>query len=249
MIETPQAQETLAELAESTAAALLAFAQAVRPASDRDGDGADLASLGLGRRQQEIAALAGLDTDEGLSTSEVAREIDYDAANTHAALYALAARGIAESFRHAEHTRWRLTPRHRSANPYLAIAQLTTAGEWTTFDDISLVVHGDLRHGREVLRAAVELPAFPAHRVLAPGGQVPAAWRSFCDQDRRPRRVRAATGRRGRPGQRRRARFARPLHRLGSTRRTRERRRSARVSAGTFASRVLPSFRGFTRPR
>lgn len=45
MIDTPQAQETLAELAESTAAALLAFAQAVRPASDRDG--ADLASLGL----------------------------------------------------------------------------------------------------------------------------------------------------------------------------------------------------------
>jgi len=186
MIETPQAQETLAELAESTASALLAFAQAVRPASDRDGDGADLASLGLGRRQQEIAALAGLDTDEGLSTSEVARDIDYDAANTHAALYALAARGVAESFRHAEHTRWRLTPRHRSANPYLAIAQLITAGEWTTFDDISLVVHGDLRHGREVLRAAVELPDFPAHRVLPPGGQVPAAWRSFATKTADP---------------------------------------------------------------
>ena len=31
MIDTPQAQETLAELAESTAAALLAFAQAVAP--------------------------------------------------------------------------------------------------------------------------------------------------------------------------------------------------------------------------
>ena len=82
MIDTPQGQETLAELAESTASALLAFAQAVRPASDRDDDGTELASLGLGRRQQEIAALAGLDTDEGLSTSEVAREIDYDAANT-----------------------------------------------------------------------------------------------------------------------------------------------------------------------
>jgi hypothetical protein len=184
MIDTPQAQETLAELAESTAAALLAFAQAVRPASDRDGD--DLASLGLGRRQLEIAALAGLDTDEGLSTSEVAREIDYDAANTHAALYALAARGVAEGFRHGEHTRWRLTPRYRSANPYLAIAQLITAGEWTTFDDISLVVHGDLRHGREVVRAAVELPDFPAHRVLPPGGQVPAAWRSFASKTADP---------------------------------------------------------------
>ena len=171
MIDTPQAQETLAELAESTAAALLAFAQAVRPASDRDG--ADLASLGLGRRQQEIAALAGLDTDEGLSTSEVAREIDYDAANTHAALYALAARGVAEGFRHAEHTCWRLTPRYRSANPYLAIAQLITAGEWTTFDDISLVVHGDLRHGREVLRAAVESPTSPLTACCRQVGKCP----------------------------------------------------------------------------
>jgi DNA-binding MarR family transcriptional regulator len=179
MIETPQTQEMLAELAESTAAALLAFAQAVRPASDREDDGADLASLGLGRRQREIATLASLDTDEGLSTSEVAREIDYDAANTHAALYALAARGVAESFRHDEHTRWRLTARYRSANPYLPIAQLVTAGEWTTFDDISLVVHGDLRHGREVMRASVELPDCPAHRVLPPGGQVPRAWRSY----------------------------------------------------------------------
>jgi hypothetical protein len=82
MIDDPQAQGTLAELAESTASALLAFAQAVRHA-DTDGDGADLASVGLGRRQQEIAALAGLDTEEGMSTSEVARAIDYGAANTH----------------------------------------------------------------------------------------------------------------------------------------------------------------------
>ncbi len=185
MIDDPQAQETLAELAESTASALLAFARAVRPAADTDG-GADLASVGLGRRQQEIAALAGLDTEEGMSTSEVAREIDYDAANTHAALYALAARGIAEGFRHGDHNRWRLTPRYRSANPYLAIAQLVAAGEWTTFDDISLVVHGDRRHGRDVVRASVELPDFPAHRVLPPGGQVPAAWRSYATKTADP---------------------------------------------------------------
>jgi hypothetical protein len=178
MIDDPQAQETLAELAESTASALLAFAQAVCPTADTD-DGADLASVGLGRRQQEIAALAGLDTEEGMSTSEVARDIDYDAANTHAALYALAARGIAESFRRGDHNRWRLTPRYRSANPYLVIAQLVAAGEWTTFDDISLVVHGDLRHSRDVVRTSIELPDFPAHRVLPPGGQIPRAWRSY----------------------------------------------------------------------
>jgi len=62
--------------------------------------------------------------------------IDYDAANTHTALYALAARGIVEGFRHGKHTRWRLTPRYRSANPYLAIARLVARGEWTTFDRV-----------------------------------------------------------------------------------------------------------------
>ena len=178
MIDDPQAQEILAELAESTASALVAFAQAIRPASDAAG-GADLANAGLGHRQQEIAAVAGLDTEEGMSTREVACAIDYDAANTHTGLYALAARGIAEGFSHGDHTRWRLTPRYRSANPYLAVAQLVAPGEWTTFDDVSLVVHGDLRHGRDVVRAAVELPDFPAHRVLPPGGQVPPAWRSY----------------------------------------------------------------------
>lgn len=179
MIDDPQAQEMLAELAESTAAALVAFAQAIRPTADSNGNDTDLATVKLGRRQQEIASLAGLDTEEGMSTREVACAIDYDAANTHTALYALAARGIAEGFRHGEHTRWRLTPRYRSANPYLAIAQLVAPGEWTTFDDISLVVHGDLRHGRDVVRASVGLPDFPAHRVLPPGGQVPPAWRSY----------------------------------------------------------------------
>ncbi|MGH2852688.1 MAG: hypothetical protein ACRDLF_00645 [Solirubrobacteraceae bacterium] len=180
MIDDPQAKEMLAELAESTASALLAFADAIRPSTDAENNGAtDVANPRLGRRQQQIASLAGLDTDAGLSTSEVAREIDYDAANTHTALYALATRRIAEGYRHGDHTRWRLTPRYRSANPYLAIAQLVAPGEWTTFDDISLVVHGDLRHGREVIRTSVESPDFPAHRVLPPGGQVPSAWRSY----------------------------------------------------------------------
>jgi hypothetical protein len=186
MIDDPQADEVLAQLAESTASALLAFADAIRPSADADGDSVDLADARLGRRQREIASLASLDTEAGVSTSEVAREIDYDAPNTHTALYALAARGIVEGFRHGEHTRWRLTPRYRSANPYLAIAQLVGAGEWTTFDDISLVVHGDLRHGREVVRASVDLPDFPAHRVLPPGGQVPAAWRSYASKTADP---------------------------------------------------------------
>ena len=70
MIDNPETQETLAELAESTGAALLAFAQAVSPAADGDSVGADLATLKLGRRQREIATLAGLDTEEGLASSQ-----------------------------------------------------------------------------------------------------------------------------------------------------------------------------------
>lgn len=186
MIDDPQAKETLAELAESTASALLALADAIRPSADAASNSVDFANARLGRRQQEIAALAGLDTDAGLSTSEVAREIDYDAPNTHTALYALATRGIAEGYRHGDHTRWRLTPRYRTANPYLGIAQLVAAGEWTTFDDISLVVHDDLRHGHAVLRASVDLPDFPAHRVLPPGGQIPRAWRSYATKTADP---------------------------------------------------------------
>lgn len=109
MIDDRQTQEMLAELVDSTASALVAFAQAIRPAS-AGGGAHDLASARLGRRQQEILSLAGLDTEEGMSTREVACAIDYDAANTHTALYALAAPGIVEGFGHGGHTRWRLTP-------------------------------------------------------------------------------------------------------------------------------------------
>lgn len=184
----------LADLANTVGSALLTYADRVHPpraAAERD-----LSSLGLGPRQLEIMNLAGLDTEEGMSTREVADAIGgYNAANTHRALQSLSAQGLIEDLPHGEHVRWRLTPTYRAVNPYLAIAQLVTAGEWTTFDDISLVVHGNLRHGRAVVRAAVELPDFPAHRVLPPGGRVPPAWRSFATKTADPGEcVRLLTG-------------------------------------------------------
>ena len=41
------------------------------------------------------------------------------------------------------------------------------------------MVHGDVGHSRAVVDASRELPDFPAHRVLPPGGRVPTAWANF----------------------------------------------------------------------
>ncbi|MGC2372595.1 MAG: helix-turn-helix domain-containing protein [Solirubrobacteraceae bacterium] len=140
-----------------------------------------LARLGLGKRQQEIADLPALNTDNGMRVSEIARDIDYDTANTHAALQALKKHGVVEELRSAvgEPSRWRLTPAHRGeSNPYPRMAGLLKPGEWTTYDDISLAVHGTRSAAPAVERAAATLPHFPApHRVLKPGGRIPAAWR------------------------------------------------------------------------
>jgi alkylated DNA nucleotide flippase Atl1 len=58
------------------------------------------------------------------------------------------------------------------------VGALVQPGEWTTYDDIALAVHGDRSRARAVRRASESLPRFPAHRVLAPGGRVPDAWRN-----------------------------------------------------------------------
>jgi alkylated DNA nucleotide flippase Atl1 len=58
------------------------------------------------------------------------------------------------------------------------MAQQVGAGEWTTYGDIALAVHGDVRAAREVGWAAAKYPAFPnAHRVLKAGGLIAAGWR------------------------------------------------------------------------
>ena len=53
------------------------------------------------------------------------------------------------------------------------------SGEWTTYGDIAVVVHGYARAARAVGRAAATLDAFPnAERVIAKGGRIPAGWGS-----------------------------------------------------------------------
>jgi alkylated DNA nucleotide flippase Atl1 len=176
----------VAALARTIGLALAAFAEAIQPQVDEDAH--DLNRLGLGKRQQEIAEVPGLHGDAGLASSEIAAEIGYDPANTHTALKALQERGIVEDVgRPGERTRWRLAPEYRGAsNPYLRMGALIEVGEWTTYDDISLAVHGDRSRARAVRRAAESYPAFPCHRVLAPGGRVPPTWRAHASASADP---------------------------------------------------------------
>ena len=174
----------LADLAQGIGVALTTFAETVRPEQPTVGepDASDLSALGLGKRQQEIAEIPGLNSDRGLRGSEIATEIHYDTANTHTALKALRERGIVEEFRPetGEGPRWRLAPAFRGvSDPYVRMAGLVRAGEWTTYGDISIAVRGNTSAARAVGRAAATLPHFPTpHRVLWSGGRVPPTWKS-----------------------------------------------------------------------
>jgi hypothetical protein len=103
----------VADLARSVGVALIAFARTIAPA---DADEDALTRLGLGTRQQEITALNGLRTEEGLAAADVASAIDYDAPNTHTALRSLARRGVLENIHLHGRQRWRLAPAYRPAS-------------------------------------------------------------------------------------------------------------------------------------
>lgn len=172
----------LSDLFRQIGTALLDYADATRPPQERTSPEArDLAALGLGARQREIAELPGLATDQGMRASEVSSAIDYDPANTHTALRALQQRRIVEEVTGPDESpRWRLAPEYRGASdPYLRAAGLVRSGEWTTYGDVSIAVRGDTKAARAVGRAAATLESFPnPHRVLWSGGRIPPTWKS-----------------------------------------------------------------------
>lgn len=173
-----------ADLARDVGKALTAFADAIRPQNpEMEPEAGDLRGLGLGKRQQEIAELSGLNSDKGMRANRIASDIGYDVANTHTALKALRERGVLEEVRSptaGEPALWRLAPAYRGASdPYLRMAGFIRSGEWTTYGDISIAVRGDMSSARAVGRAAATQRHFPApHRVLSSRGRVPAAWKS-----------------------------------------------------------------------
>jgi alkylated DNA nucleotide flippase Atl1 len=173
----------VADLSRAIGFALSKFADAISPPSAVvSPEESDLTSLGLGKRQQQIAELPGVNSDAGLRASEISSEIEYDTANTHTALKALKERGVLEELRTDpdQPPRWRLAPAFRGvSDPYLRMAGFLRPGEWTTYGDISIAVRGDTSAARAVGRAAATLPHFPTpHRVLWSGGRVPPTWKS-----------------------------------------------------------------------
>jgi len=171
----------LAELLTTVGTACLRCAEELRALEDATPirtTSDDVVDLNLGSRQQEIAELLRAVGEEGYRTSDVAREIDYNQANTHMTLRALQTRGVVEEIPGEQPTKWRLAPRYRpTADPYLRIASLVGPGEWTTYGDVSIAVRGDNRGARAVGRAAAKLDHFPnPHRVINAGGLIPPGW-------------------------------------------------------------------------
>ncbi len=71
-------------------------------------------------------------------------------------------------------------------SPYLSIARLVRAGEWTTYGDLSIAVRGDTNASRAVGRLAATHPGFPnPHRVLRAGGGPADAGRAWPEECRR----------------------------------------------------------------
>lgn len=110
----------------------------------------------LGKRQRQIVDLAGLATEAGLRTAEIADAIDYDTPNTYTALQALARSQVVEQVPGGPTQRWRLAQRYRQANSeYAQFAERLAPGEWATAADLSIAVRGDLGAAEAIVTAGL----------------------------------------------------------------------------------------------
>ncbi|MDG4764202.1 MGMT family protein [Solwaraspora sp. WMMD406] len=141
---------------------------------------------GRGQRQQQILAVPGLSTENGMKTADIAAAISYDGPNTHTSLQALHKAGLVEPVPGASPQRWRLAPRYRTTSVvFMRMASRVREGEWTTYGDISIAVRGDTKAARGVGQAAAALANFPhPERILMEGGRINPKWRD--SQNRGP---------------------------------------------------------------
>lgn len=110
----------------------------------------------LGKRQRQLVDLAGLATEAGMRTAEVADAIDYDTPNTYTALQALARSQVVEQIPGGPTQRWRLVRRYRQANSqYARFAEQLAPGEWATAADLSIAVRGDLAAAEAIVTAGL----------------------------------------------------------------------------------------------
>ncbi|WP_018638745.1 MGMT family protein [Parafrankia elaeagni] len=172
-------------LAEGIAEALRVYAEAKRAALTRQHPARDQAPAeignialptGRGPRQQEIAEILLIATEEGMKTAEVARLVGMEQPNAYLTLQALQKQGIVEMVSTTPQ-RWRLAALYRQRHQILRAAELVGPGEFTTYGDISQVVYGHSRGGQAVGRVANTATDFPhPHRVLTKGGAIPTGW-------------------------------------------------------------------------
>jgi alkylated DNA nucleotide flippase Atl1 len=134
--------------------------------------------IGRGERQRQILELPDLAAEDGMKTSDVANEINYEVPNTHSTLQALERNGLVELVSGASPQRWRLAPRYRNTAPvFMRIASRVKHGEWTTYGDISIAVRGDTKAARGVASTAAKNLKFPhPERVLKEGGFISPNW-------------------------------------------------------------------------
>ena len=139
---------------------------------------------GRGQRQQQILAVPGLATEDGMKSADVALAIGYDGPNTHTSLQALQKAGLVELVPGVTPQRWRLAPRYRTTSVvFMRMASRVRGGEWTTYGDISIAVRGDTKAARGVGQAAAALANFPhPERVLMDGGRINPKWRDSRDR-------------------------------------------------------------------
>jgi hypothetical protein len=125
-----------------------------------------------GPLQQSIADLPGLMDSVGLSSVEVAAQVECSVPNIYRLLRALCDSGVIEPVPGTGPHRWRLSEAHRrSPAVFERYASSVRPGEWTSCADLSIAGRGDLFAARLVCWAAEHVDGFPnAQRVLLTGG-------------------------------------------------------------------------------
>jgi|GEM_PF-3524350 len=172
------------DLARSLGRAFLDFAAAYETADGElgipvGGDSDVEVPVGRGERQRQILDLAGLATETGMRTADIASEISYEVPNTHSTMQTLERNGLVELLPGITPQTWRLAPRYRNNAPvFKRVASRVKEGEWTTYGDISIAVRGDVKAARGVGRAAATMLDFPhPERVLMDGGVINPNWK------------------------------------------------------------------------
>jgi alkylated DNA nucleotide flippase Atl1 len=129
-----------------------------------------------GAVQRRIAGLRDLATTAGMTAGQIAKEVDYDEANTYTAVNGLEKTGMVELVEGSSPRRWRLAVKHRR-NRVLRLSRLISEGRWTTYGEFSIAVYGNWRMAITIGRVAAKNPAFAnPHRVLKAGGVVDDDW-------------------------------------------------------------------------